>query len=223
MKKILLFLLIALIALPTVAQKDVTKFLGIPVDGTKAEMRKKLIEKGFERKFVKDSEYFVGEFNGREVNLFVVTNNNKVYRIMVADKNTCDETDIKIRFNKLVHQFENNKRYFKPEDYEIGDDVDISYEMLVHNKRFEAFFYQMADPDILISNIKNTLLEKYTEEQINNPTDEIQQELMSLTKDIGYEQTTKKSVWFTISSVYGEYQINIYYDNVYNQANGDDL
>ena len=29
------------------AQKDVTKFLGIPVDGTKAEMKKKLQEKGF--------------------------------------------------------------------------------------------------------------------------------------------------------------------------------
>lgn len=223
MKKTLLSLLVLLFALPTFAQKDVTTFLGIPVDGTKAEMKKKLIEKGFERKVFRGSEYFEGEFNGREVRLYVVTNNNKVYRIMVADKNETDETEIKIRYNRLVRQFENNKRYFKPKDYQIGDDVDISYEMIVNNKRFDAYFYQMVDTDVLFNEIRKALLEKYTEEQVNNPTEDIKQEILTLSTDIGYKLTSKKSVWFTISNSFGKYSINIYYDNEYNQANGDDL
>ena len=36
-----------MLALTTFAQKDVTKFLGIPVDGTKAQMIAKLKAKGF--------------------------------------------------------------------------------------------------------------------------------------------------------------------------------
>ena len=33
----------------------------------------------------------------------------------------------------------------------------------------------------------------------------------------------KKTVWFIISESYGKYYIAMYYDNVYNQANGEDL
>lgn len=32
-----------------------------------------------------------------------------------------------------------------------------------------------------------------------------------------------KSVWFMITEHYGEYFINIFYDNEYNKANGEDL
>lgn len=58
-------------------KKDVTKFLGIPVDGTKTEMIQKLKAKGFT--YNQRLDCLEGEFNGREVKIFVVTNNNKVY------------------------------------------------------------------------------------------------------------------------------------------------
>ena len=47
---------------------------------------------------------------------------------MLADKNTLDETGIKIRFNKLCRQFENNKKYEPMTDKEqtIPDDEDLS-------------------------------------------------------------------------------------------------
>lgn len=47
--KRLLFIVLAMIATITsfAQQKDVTSFLGIPVDGTKTEMKQKLIAKGF--------------------------------------------------------------------------------------------------------------------------------------------------------------------------------
>lgn len=112
MKRIILMMIAMMISFSSFAQnKDVTKFLGIPVDGTKTEIKQKLIAKGFVPKKMGDLEWLEGEFNGRNVNVYICTNNNKVYRIMLADKNTVDEAQIKIRFNILVSQFENNKRY----------------------------------------------------------------------------------------------------------------
>lgn len=83
MKKILL-LLIALLPLKAIAQRDVTKFLGIPVDGPKNVMIQKLKAKGFTYNQSKD--ILIGQFNDYDVELSVVTNNNKVSRIVVADR-----------------------------------------------------------------------------------------------------------------------------------------
>ena len=47
MKRIIFSLMIVMMAFTATAQNDVTKFLGIPVDGTKAEMIRKLKAKGF--------------------------------------------------------------------------------------------------------------------------------------------------------------------------------
>ena len=84
------------------AQQDITTFLGIPIDGFKPDMITKLKSKGFS-----GQDILTGEFNGTNVNLHIVTNNNKVYRIMLADENGLNESDIKIRFNNLCQQFQN--------------------------------------------------------------------------------------------------------------------
>ena len=107
MKKLFSILVMMLCALTISAQeKDVTTFLGIPVDGSKPEMKKQLIAKGYT--YNVSGDYFEGEFNGVDVMISIVTNNNKVYRIVLCDKNLLDEADIKNRFNILCHQFENN-------------------------------------------------------------------------------------------------------------------
>ena len=81
-------------------QKDVTKFLGIPVDGSRSEMIRKLKAKGF--KYDATFDWLEGQFNGREVSVHVVANRNKVWRVMVSDMYASSETDIKIRFNELL-------------------------------------------------------------------------------------------------------------------------
>lgn len=143
MKKIILIIAAIITSATLNAQdKDVTKFLGIPVDGTKAAMIQKLKAKGFKR-ISYDSDVMEGEFNGEDVYISVVTNNNKVYRVMVADKNKRNESDIKIRFNFLCRQFQNNKRYTQILPYQtLSEEEDISYGILIHNKRYEAVFYQ---------------------------------------------------------------------------------
>lgn len=210
------------------AQKDVTTFLGIPIDGSKSEMKQKLIAKGYVPKKVGENEFLEGEFNGTNVRIFIVTNNNKVYRIMLCDVNTRSEADIKIRFNKLVSQFMNNKRYEAPEDYTLSESEDISYEMTVHKKNYEAVFYQVPDMEkvdtlAIQEQIRNEILEKYTLEQLENPTEEINQEVQSMALRMAMDLLYKKPVWFRISRDYGEYSITMYYDNEYNHANGEDL
>lgn len=228
--KRLLFIVLAMIATITsfAQQKDVTSFLGIPVDGTKTEMKQKLIAKGFVPKKFGDEEFLEGEFNGCNVNVYIRTNNNKVYRIMVADNFTVDEAQIKIRFNNLVSQFENNKRYFPLDKYTLSDEEDISYEMTVHNKNYDAYFYQVPDMEkadtlALQEKVRNELLSKYTEAELKNPSEEISKEITNTAIKIGKEWMLMKPVWFKIARVNGEYFICMFYDNEYNHANGEDL
>lgn len=180
MKKLFTVVMLLAMSVALHAQNDVTKFLGIPVDGTKQEVMQKLREKGFTKSPIGD-DYLAGEFNGYNVLVSPVTNNNKVYRIAVLDNTLVGERDIKIRFNNLYQQFSNNSKYMPSlMNKMLDEDENISYEITVHDKRYQASFYQDGDYN--------------------------------------------KSVWFMIDkSSYGRYKIIMFYDNIYNQANGDDL
>ena len=204
-------------------QQEVTKFLGIPVDGSKKEMIRKLKEKGFEQDPLTDN-MLTGEFNGTNVNVYVVTNNNKVWRIMVCDAITQTAGNIKIRFNKLCQQFDNNERYLSgaPDTgFTISDEEDIAYKILVTDKRYEAAYFQLSTN--MNEEIKLTLKEKYTEEQIQKLASEPDTEMVKTVMQHIYEKSYNRIVWFMISSANGQYYITMYYDNVCNQANGEDL
>lgn len=201
------------------AQQDVTKFLGIPVDGSKSEMIQKLKAKGYTSSPL-DKDVLVGEFNGADVNIHVVTNNNKVYRIMICDVNNIDERAIQIRFNRLCEQFVNNSKYssLPLEEYMIPDDEDISYEITVHKKRYEAVFYQKTDETFMAKQIE-AAFPQYTKEQLANPSEELRAEIVNFVT----QYISKKTVWFMINERLGKYCITMYYDNEYNNANGEDL
>lgn len=213
MRKIV-FSLLMLLTLSLSAQ---VKFLGIPVDGTKSEMISKLKQKGYslcKEPKLAELDVLEGEFNGKDVHIAVVTNNNKVYRIVVQDVQTTDETGIKIRYNNLVHQFKSNKRYWSSpysEQY-LDDDFDISYEMLVNNQRIQADFTQkLSDEDI------QKILDVMPELKDQDP--DIQEVIFN---QAAYESNR---VWFMISKLngYNEYWIALYYENLNNAPNGDDL
>lgn len=224
MKRIILMMIAMMISFSSFAQnKDVTKFLGIPVDGTKTEMKQKLIAKGFVPKKMGDLEWLEGEFNGRNVNVYICTNNNKVYRIMLADKNTVDEAQIKIHYNNLVKQFENNKRYYAFGDYSLSDEEDISYEMIVHNKIYAAYYSQNPDFENIDTKVQIAIKEKYSAEELKNPSETIKKDIADITDKITFDEFSMKPVWFRIVSYNGEYYISMYYDNEYNHANGEDL
>ncbi|MBQ6604334.1 MAG: hypothetical protein IIX17_01875 [Tidjanibacter sp.] len=207
MKKLLLTISLLLSTLTINAQTEVTKFLGIPIDGTKPEMMRKLKAKGFTESPLNpylSEEVLEGEFNGYDVNVHIVTNNNKVYRIMLADNAHVSANQIRARFNRLVYQFENNDNYHYANDYSIPEDEDIAYEMLVHNKQYEALYYQYKQP-------------------INDEiTDDMSmEEYMSILNN--KLESINRCVWFRIEENNGKYYICMYYDNELNKANGEDL
>lgn len=180
MKKLFFSIVAFLFVITANAQNDVTKFMGIPVDGTKEEVLAKLRDKGFKTSVLGD-DYLEGVFNGSEVFVCPLTNGNKVWRIAVIQQTEFDETQIKIRFNILYSQFLKNSKYTALKDQRIPENENISHQIAIYKKQYQANFYQDND--------------------------------------------TKKSVWFTISEgqSYNKYILIIFYDNEYNQANGEDL
>jgi hypothetical protein len=224
MKKITISLIVVLFAAASLAQaqKDVTQFLGIPVDGYKSEMIRKLKDKGFTSNLY-DKDVLEGEFNGTNVEIHIVTNNNKVCRILVSDVYKRSEVDIRIRFNTLCRQFRDNKKYMSlsQSDYTIPGDEDIAHEMSVNNKRYEAVFYQLPAEGVDTAALRAALLSKFTKEQLSNPAE--RERLIEDMFSYAWDMYTKKTVWFMIDKYYGKYYINMYYDNEYNKANGEDL
>lgn len=175
-------MLLALFAGMTISAQtnsNVLKFMGIPVDGSKTQVIQKLEEKGF--KYDSISDCLTGQFNGKESNIFISTNKNKVDRIYVCDANAANEANIRIAYNNLLNQFNNNSKYVTIEENKpLSEDENISYEMTMHNKRYEAVFYLK-------------------------------------------ENTTQGMVWFMIVEFYGKYYIAIFYENLNNRPNGEDL
>lgn len=137
MKRLLLVSLLTVMTFSGFAQNTI-KFLGIPIDGSKKEMISKLQAKGYE--YNSYADVLSGEFNGYEVNISVQTVNNKVWRIGIMDAVDTDEANIKIKYNNLFGQFSNNGKYKSVGAGRLADDENISYEMTVHNKRYEADF-----------------------------------------------------------------------------------
>lgn len=204
MKKFLLLTFFAATTLHLSAQSEVTKFLGIPVDGTKSAMIEKLKAKGFT--WNARQECLEGEFNGEDVYLRIVTNNGKVRRVFVVDKYNRSEGQIRIRFNNLVSQFERNDKYEQPslfpQDYTLSDDEDISYEMTVHSKQYQASYCQMPQ---------------------KRDVDSMSDEEKEMYEQQRYDALMNNIVWFKIGRDINEYYICIYYDNERNDAQGEDL
>lgn len=184
MKKILSLAFLLMLSLSVFAQRQVTKFLGIPVDGSRTAMIQKLKAKGFRyNSYINGLE---GQFNGKDVSIYVQANKNKVWRIVVIYNGSYDKGDIKIQYNSLINQFANNPRYKVFEAEELTDEDDIYQEVSINKKQYEADFGQLPDDE-----------------------------------NIG-----KRSVWFTIReepNKFQKYSIGIFYENKYNEANGDDL
>lgn len=178
MKKIILLAVLAAVQFCSFGQNTM-KFLGIPIDGTKEQMISALKNKGYTYDYKDD--WLKGEFNGENVIIQVQTNNNKVYRLAILDDKFKDETNIKIRYNNLFDQFLLNGKYLLSGGKRISDEENISFEMTVSKKRYEAAF-------------------------------------------IPIDIATNGVVWYMIvSGLYGQYRIAMFYENLDNKANGDDL
>ena len=80
MKKILLSLTLLMLSVVMYAQNEVTKFLGIPIDGTKADMIQKLKAKGFT--YNAQIGLLEGTFNGE--NVYILKSATKPLKVLIA-------------------------------------------------------------------------------------------------------------------------------------------
>lgn len=229
MTRFIFSLLITLMTLTTYAQKDVTKFLGIPVDGTKASMIQKLKAKGFKSSYY-DKDILEGQFNGTNVYVNVITNRDKVWRIAIVDAYSCDWKEIVSRYNMLLTQFRSkldtytqldSADKFLTQDYDNAEFFLFDSKMKRDN--CQAIFAQESE-DCIMAIITPNLLSKYTQEQIDNPDFFVGLDILG--EKIKYINQAKKLVHFSIFENEHDptkYRIYMYYDNIYNQANGEDL
>jgi hypothetical protein len=214
MKRFLTTLFVALASFVTVAQTtdDTTlKFLGIPVDGSKYEMIQKLQKKGF--KYDRTNDMLTGKFNGKESNIYISENYGKVDRIFVADADVVSASQIIINYNNLLYQFKKNEKYAEiQENKPIPENENVSYEMSVRNKNYDAQFFlkpQFTDEE------KQEFAAKAEEIDDEDALGEL---LMGTLTD-----KITGMVWFRIAEYRGNYYICLYYDNLKNRPNGEDL
>ena len=224
MKKALLILSLFLVTSATLfAQQDITKFMGIPVDGTKSEMIEKLKAKGFTPS-ADNKEMMNGTFYGSKVNLFIKTNQDKVYNITVIDEELANEASVKARFNNLCRLFTKHHSYqvMLPVPYDkyiIPEHESITAEIKENGKVYEALFFQTPARPInkkIEAEMKEALTAKFTLQEINDRTDAVKEEILNHHFDKLYEIYSKKSVWFNINECLGEYSISASFENGYN-------
>lgn len=229
-----LFLVITTITVFAQSTNDNTlKFLGHPVDGSKSKMANHLRNKGFT--YDSYSDCYKGKFNGKQVDVYISTNNDIVDRIYVSFPTTRNVSSIINEYNILLGQFKNNDKYLEiQENPEIPEDENLSYEMNVSNKIYSASFYYRAEQDTLA--LQQEFLSLFTEEEIEilktmdlnslNFNNDKERELfrrLALFVGENERKNLTGSVWFMIHESYGNYNIGLYYDNPNNRPNGEDL
>lgn len=180
MKRTLLVTILTLLSVLCLGQdKGALKFLGIPVDGTEYQFASELKSKGFSYNSISGS--YKGQFNGKNVDVYIHTNHNLVDRIYVAFPKT-SEDDIKIEFNTLLSQFNDTGKYIDLNlNNAIPEGEDISYELAVSSKRYQAgfsYFNPDRDPVAFANSVIDSVSEFFTEDQLaelkeycNNVTD----------------------------------------------------
>lgn len=255
MKKTFLIYLMLLLAATCFAQSDPIKFLGIPVDGPRAQFISELKTKGFSYAY---NDIYIGQFNGQKVQVFVHTNHDIVDRVVVIYPES-SERKLHSEYNRLLKQLNNTGKYMGFLNQEIPDGEDVDYEITIHKKNYQcvfSYFDQTRDPSELIDALMDRVLsniltaeelasyKKQIKETMDSPDEAQEDELESMMSEfskkleegsideekayafiISFEDTLREHadghVWFTINEAGN--QILLYYDNVHNQAHGEDL
>lgn len=193
----LLLSLLLLLPCGVEAKRDITRFMGIPVTGTKAALTRKLAAKGFTPS-QEESGLLLGEFNGRRVRVALTENSGKVWRVAVMFKSLGQEDDIRLLFNSLCRQFQNDRRYWAPGQKSfVLDSEEPIFEEMKKGKRYEAGFFQVPETAFSWKEVEE------------DPAARV----VSL----------KKPVWFAICESCGEHFVTLFYDNEYNHLRTKDL
>ena len=142
MKKPLFFALFILLATTSYAQK-VVEFMGIPIDGTEAEMFSKLKEKGFRE--TDAPNILEGLFEDLPVEVVVLDNSrDKVYEMDLRHEMGSDEARAIKRYNSLLLRFRNDPKYNNSYSELIPEGELISEKLRLGTHLYSACFTQVG-------------------------------------------------------------------------------
>ena len=180
MKKVLLFLLAAMLALPMMAQADEHMlFMGIPIDGKISSFQSKLKKKGF--KTVggdKGKKFMKGEFDGKESTLYIHYDKKSkvVYEVLIAipcySENSALSTynSLKKRLHRKYIEIDEVKaKYLSMYPDSLKKDsthFNSSYPKSIENRGFKdgyettSFMIQVGRSDILYLGGINLMIAK---------------------------------------------------------------
>ena len=173
MKRLLTIALSVILTASLSAQGNITSFLGIPVNGTKAEVTQRLIEQGAVK--VKDGL----QISGIDQMPFLVrikTHKGKVYSIsLVETKGTKDVKTAVARFNSLIDSYRENTCEYTEYEYNsfvvINDET--STERHIHEGDYYAEFFQVADPQLYNRKVGFTITDEFGDYRIERIYDNI--------------------------------------------------
>lgn len=163
------YFLIIFVSVSLWAQKEVTTFMEIPIDGPVVNMISELEKKGFNytpEKNYQNSYLLEGTFNGNWVDIAVHANRDKVNGIGVIYK-VIGAENAKLRFNSLHAQMAKSWKYYNCQKASIpfiADDVDVEYELNYTKTEFDATFFQ-----VLTNSTEVMALKEYIKHLGGNP------------------------------------------------------
>lgn len=217
-------------AFTTAYGAQITRFLGIPVDGSKADMIENLKQKGYTYHDAED--YFTGYYFGSPVYIFLQTVKGKVSRVVVYDIPQRNEQEIKARFNMVYDKFSNSSRYIphQKKNARISDKEVISDQMR-HHKLYKAVFKQIKEKALNPENIvKASMVPQgattIDAEILNDDYYERSRRiharaLAHINKHVAHDtEGHENQVWFSISERFGKYALILFYDNIPNLLDG---
>lgn len=251
--KRLFFVFLMFVTLSMNAQDNVVlQFMGIPVDGKKSKMISELKKKGFKYDDSNDcltGRFNGGEVRIRVVDykdqVYRVLVEDAYYSDEASIRGKYNRLIEQFERNGRYSSFIDNEK--------IDSEENIHYEISVNNKRYQASFYQKSENEIdcntfddaeyseemfdLIHNFCVEQAKGVSEDFYNNQyLKDIQNKdkiqifeydkiyLKSFLFSLQYAINYKRTVWFMISEYdYKKYKILLYYDNGYNEPNGEDL
>lgn len=152
MKRILLLLFVVLFICDCIAQREVTEFMGIPVDGPIHEMKANLLKKGFVPAETLGNNIMTGEFNGRNVMLSIYGHKGQTYSVNVMIHVSGVE-NAKVLANLFYMQLSQSCKYLSAKgikDSFIADDEGGDRNIFLNAKAYYETFYQVfTDSDDL--------------------------------------------------------------------------
>ena len=139
MKNFLIVLILLFAA--TAPAQEVIDFMGIPIDGTKADVLAKLKEKGFRE--TDNPNTLEGMLDDIPVEAIVLENTRvNVYGIELRHEMGCDEAEAIERYNSLLLKFRNDPKYNDGFSELIPEGEPIAQRLRSDTNVYTAYFTQ---------------------------------------------------------------------------------